>query len=72
MKIYSNTDVRHNFTVVWVYVYNTEASYRKSVELGKVGLVKLHSLCPWRIGRRLKLQLQIVEGAVSLPIRELG
>jgi len=42
------------------------------MELGKVGLVKLHGLPPRRIGRTFKLQLQVVVGAVSLAIWEFG
>lgn len=42
------------------------------MELGKVGLVEVHGLLPRRIGRTFELELQIVEGSVSLSVRELS
>ena len=47
-------------------------AYGEREELGKVRLVEFYSVCPRRIRRTFELQLQIVEGAVCLSIREFG
>ena len=51
-------------------MYSQHTTYIECEEIGKVVPVQIHRLYPTRIGSTFKLELQVIEGTVSLSIWE--